>query len=256
MFNKLMVSQLLTTLLIIGAVDGANHAMKANIWEAQCELATQLRKTPGQTKNKLGNLIEFLKTLNMIKLQLQVYAAAYPTSEYSDGAEVLAAQAAKLSEEAIGTANSAIDTTLSVTAITADLAVALTIPIMTIASSGGNSNYCLNSKVDKNSGNGEVEIDYAYCKALELDTLQNTDGMDPDAINREDFPKHPAATGSNGQGQASQCGMFTTTVGVTNNPGIKIGGGDTFTMGYGTITMAADDQPNTPDLTNLKQAGS
>nr|APD75593.1 variant surface glycoprotein 1125.5524 [Trypanosoma brucei] len=258
MFNKHMISQILTALLIVESVDATHHAMKANIWEAQCELATQLRKTPGQVKNKLGSLIEFLKTINMIKLQLQVYAAANSRSEYKDAAAVLAAHAEKLRVEALSGADSTIDTAVRATAITADLAAALAAPIMTIASACGSSNYYLNSKAGSGAANnGRNEIGPVGCRELELDTLENTNGMDAEAINGEGFPKHPAVSGTDRQGQASQCGTLTSTANPTNAAGIKIAGGaDIFKMGYGTISVVADDQPNTPDLTNLKQAGS
>nr|APD74070.1 variant surface glycoprotein 1125.2593 [Trypanosoma brucei] len=193
----------------------------------------------------------------MIKLQLQVYAAGYPTSEYADAAEVLAAQAEKPRAAALSGAEYAIDTGLRATAITADLAAALATPIMTIASAGGRSNYCLNSKGgNKDTGSGKPEIAAAGCKELELDTLVTTDGMASAAIDADGFPGHPAVTGTQARGQASQCGMFTTTEGVTTNPGINIGSGDTFKMGYGTITVAADDQPNAPNLAKLKTGNS
>nr|AGH60412.1 variant surface glycoprotein 1483 [Trypanosoma brucei] len=257
MFVKHMKLQILTALLIVVSANATHHAMKANVWKAQCELATQLRKTPGQAKAKLNHLIESLKNLNMMKLKLQVYAAANPRSEYKDAAAVLAAQAEKPRAAALSGAEYAIDTGLRATAITADLAAALATPIMTIASAGGRSNYCLNSKgANKDTGSGKPEIAAAGCKELELDTLVTTDGMDAAAISAEGFPMHTAVTGAAGKGEASQCGMFTTTSNPTSSEGIKIGAGsDKFKMGYGTITVAADDKPNAPDLTKLNQGG-
>nr|APD73730.1 variant surface glycoprotein 1125.1543 [Trypanosoma brucei] len=258
MFSEHMKLKILTALLMVVSANATHHEMKANVWEAQCELATQLRKTPGQAKAKLINLIESLKNLNMMKLKLQVYAAANPRSEYKDAAAVLAAQANKLLTANLNIAAGTIDTALRATAITADIAAALATPITTIASAAGRSNYCLNSKAGSGAANnGRNEIGPVGCRELELDTLENTNGMDAEAINGEGFPKHPAVSGTDRQGQASQCGTLTSTANPTNAAGIKIAGGaDIFKMGYGTISVVADDQPNTPDLTNLKQAGS
>nr|AGH60414.1 variant surface glycoprotein 1485 [Trypanosoma brucei] len=258
MCNKHVIPQILAALLIVESVHATHHAMKANVWEAQCGLASQLRKTPGQAKAKLGNLIQSLKNLNMMKLKLQVYAAANPNTEHKDAAAVLAAQAEKLRAATLSAADSTIDTALRATAITADLAAGLVTPIMTIASAAGRSNYCLNSKAgNKATGDGRGQIAEAGCKELELDTLVTADGIASEAINANSFPGHPAVTGTQGQGEASRCGMFTTTSDPTSSKGIKIGAArETFKMGYGTITVAADDQPNAPDLAKLKTGDS
>nr|AGH61240.1 variant surface glycoprotein 786 [Trypanosoma brucei] len=249
-YRNLLQLTVLKVLLIVLIVEATHFGVKYELWQPDCELTAELRKTAGVAKMKVNSDLNSFKTLELTKMKLLTFAAKFPESKEALTLRALEAAVNTDLRALRDNIANGIDRAVRATAYASEAAGALFSGIQTLHDATDGTTYCLSASGQGSNGNAAMASQ--GCKPLALPELLTEDSYNTDVISDKGFPKISALTTAQGQGKSGECGLFQAATGAeASNTGVQFSGGSKINLGLGAIVASAAQQPTRPELSNF-----
>ncbi|RHW72258.1 Trypanosome variant surface glycoprotein (A-type) [Trypanosoma brucei equiperdum] len=249
-YRKLLQLTFVKVLLVVLIAEATHFGVKYDLWQPECKLTKELRKTTGLAADKLNADLNSFKTLKLTQLKLLSFAAKF---QYTKEAIALRAIGSAITADlrALRTnLEDAVPKAMRATAYAAEAASALYSGIQTLHDAHDADNYCLSATANAAGGNAAMAAQ--GCIPLDLPAALTSEPYATGVISGKGFPKISELTGSAGQGKSSECGLFENAAGDRNgNPGVQFSAGSKINLGLGAIVATQARQPTRPDLTDF-----